>query len=850
MDDDELFDRLQKLLPQQMDSVIGHAGLVVAHLTRGAPTATVALEILTLARQDPETRARIERVLRAVQNPPGPTPQTKITHHTTTPEFATGVNPAGANGYDAESDKSSPYHNQSESIQSEVSLNYVYLKLVQVDFDGLYPWNMPLKLNVSKSKTRVFILGENGSGKSSLLEYLALVGHLPVLTYAPNCNKPRKIAVQFELKTSTQLTYAMNGPLATVLKKLFVNNIGLADFKTVTVELCGSDSQDLREDLAKETKMAEHWTIRNVSITPKAPNDVTTSELVVALKALIAWSRPTESQDATFERLFNQLTPGDALTLPNPVPDSVSDTVELHYHYPSPLQQQHVLRTARPDSWVAPFIAYFNTDMYDFGVGLDIRESPKNLHTDLWKTLARLGLLDPAYQGRLTWSDDVNKVWNTLSKGVHPQIDPPQVTFERDGQSEIKLRQQRSGDGKFFSSGENQRIFLSLMFGLIAKHGNGLLLLDEPELHLDRVSKKNLHKYLLNDTTSGDRQAGLGKKIQILVATHESEFVRCAVPRGDKGEVPASLVYMPVINNPATKGLYEPETENLALDRWRAHTTRREETTLWQLPRWPPMPGFSATIKMAVPCFKTLLTKRTAGQHLWFWYGPSGIFAAAIATVWANWKTAPDDVSGVTGWAPLIFLAVIFASGAIRAYRGLLRRAHEEPAFIGLELGTFAWSMTLGMVGGHPGASVPVLQKWFSATDEVLSMAAMFIAGALIFLVQAIRDGVHLSYINKLVDEQPKSGSKKTDSKSQTTDVPTISKPVFIFEYWFNLGSFALSVVAVLIVAVFPGTKGALWLAVGAFGFVTLCILAYNLHKLSKLWKSGRTTLTDSTTGL
>jgi predicted ATPase len=161
-------------------------------------------------------------------------------------------------------------------------------------------------------------------------------------------------------------------------------------------------------------------------------------------------------------------------------------------------------------------VAYINTDMYEWGTGLDLRESPKHLRDDLTRVVVRrlqltnLQESSPKRKYGLRNFEEIGNYWEEIFKHQGtPKI--TSVTFSPDNKAEpwiVKIAHRQSD---FSSSGENQVFFLLAMTAGLQPQGS-CLLLDEPELHLSFTASKRLFEYFLE----------LAKRLdcQIVIVTH------------------------------------------------------------------------------------------------------------------------------------------------------------------------------------------------------------------------------------------------------------------------------------------------------------------------------------------
>ncbi len=162
------------------------------------------------------------------------------------------------------------------------------------------------------------------------------------------------------------------------------------------------------------------------------------------------------------------------------------------------------------------FVTYINTDMNDFGRGNDLRESPKTLNDQFKRQMVdRIGVRfvkSPSVEGALLLKD-----LNELKSILRFVLDTPRYKFSTkdvvspsleildfhivDGVLQIKVRlKERKGAThksepviENLSAGENESLFVFLML-LRLRNESSLILLDEPDLHVAGYMRPNLFK--------------------------------------------------------------------------------------------------------------------------------------------------------------------------------------------------------------------------------------------------------------------------------------------------------------------------------------------------------------------
>jgi len=172
-------------------------------------------------------------------------------------------------------------------------------------------------------------------------------------------------------------------------------------------------------------------------------------------------------------------------------------------------------------------VTYINSDLNDFGRGNDLRESPKLLTRSFDRSLTdRLQI--PFEEGKYRYTEQLNEILtDTLPDD---QLGYSDVWALREPLREVQIRQTSEGKidfriekGNFsiqpetLSAGENEIVFLSLAVQSAVRSGDAgarcIVLLDEPDLHLDHSARERFLIALLKAT---DRNG------QTLIASHSA----------------------------------------------------------------------------------------------------------------------------------------------------------------------------------------------------------------------------------------------------------------------------------------------------------------------------------------
>jgi AAA domain, putative AbiEii toxin, Type IV TA system len=396
------------------------------------------------------------------------------------------------------------------------------------------------RIKVSLTDGLNIVRGRNGAGKTILLEAIALFGHVPILRCndpTPQTNWDESCVIQVTFKLSSQdvsflidsflaqemtgdalflgpLTQSLlsNGRLSELRDWLKVESqsgpaLGerkfLLGFRSVASRRTPRNRPELKLALADESKLASEWEC--------VAEDRVTWTLAATL---LSFSRP--------ERISSSPSNTECWTTP------------------ARIRELRRRRGGFEDrSWHMPgLVSYLNTDMYEYGIGLDVRESPKKLDEDMATVVAhRLQLLalpvstdtdlslpiPPGSFTVLAWQT-VRNEWSSIFK-ESLRSQSRDTTDEEDIRALVNFTltvspdnseeawELRIGDDSriFLSSGENQALFLLLTTVCLEARGS-CVVLDEPELHLSLGVTWNIFRYLLAQSQA--------LQTQFVVSTH------------------------------------------------------------------------------------------------------------------------------------------------------------------------------------------------------------------------------------------------------------------------------------------------------------------------------------------
>lgn len=382
------------------------------------------------------------------------------------------------------------------------------------------------------------IRGDNGTGKTIIAEVMSLLGHASILGRKPlsiergiplatlevslskNDVEFLELLNAFVQSTSGMpfvvggVEWALSRENAQMIKSVFrslgpLDAIPQADTKVLvefwkvspsTPDIPAEDRFDLKKILANDHLLRRHLELRCVGSNGE--------DFCTALQWLVAWNRPTLLGAKPEEGPWS-VTPRFVLSQSVSTPSQSNDLANVHP--PGP-------------------VGYLNTDMYDFGAGIDIRESPKELRSHMTTTLVdRLQVVDQigVIETGLV-SDSIS-----LSGQKYPVMNLAMIEegwarlfgTEDEGFADaqpLKTSHVQSLNGRltwcesdnfqeFVSSGENQAFFL-LCYLATLHRTDSILILDEPELHLSIRAASRMVKEIVR--LAHDRGS------QIVIVTH------------------------------------------------------------------------------------------------------------------------------------------------------------------------------------------------------------------------------------------------------------------------------------------------------------------------------------------
>ncbi len=393
-------------------------------------------------------------------------------------------------------------------------------KVYQVSITGIEPFR--------QTKSFIFgpyfnlIRGDNGAGKTTVLETIALLGHCSIMTYEESfdINKHKFCYIEYKLIVGECFFSDKNNSEIRRLAEIWRDaTTKSGDNGTVTkrpteisVYIYHKDNKavnDLKADLKDESKLRTDWRIAG------------DERQVAFLKRLIEFSRPLQLQsemDLLTQKIRETVihighAADQKLLNEEGIAEYAKQIITLATNTKSVYKCPERSRFIGQDVILPPFICYFNTDMYHYGIGLDIRESPKHLSQELPGLVRdRLHLVTRGNQ--MANLLRVKDLWTSIFRGENLKGEAKgvleNIIFEND-EATITIIGAGNEVRNFMSSGENQALSLSIPL-MVLEPKHSILLLDEPELHLSLPAAVKMYDEVVKRSLIDD--------IQIITVSH------------------------------------------------------------------------------------------------------------------------------------------------------------------------------------------------------------------------------------------------------------------------------------------------------------------------------------------
>lgn len=352
--------------------------------------------------------------------------------------------------------------------------------------------------------TSTMILGGNGVSKSTFLEGIALLSHVNVMGLCKD-NDPRSVEEPSYFEVKICLTFDKNtietpkdkedtGSKKERDKKDRDLRNGAKDFITFVFAAREDENSNkfsheiaslLSSHIVDQDKIKKHWCVYY-------PYKEEEKDRINKYLETLTYNRP-----------------------PHPISNSINTIEELNKLSELNRQTGRAKKLFELDDTNGLYeelakngtVVFINTDLNDFGLGLNIFESPKNIKSDL-PSVIHHRLPCTLKDGSLRDLKKLSSYWRKIFK--YSENKNTILSNKEKRGREIKNVQCKEGDdGKIYaifeiennygeiksietlSSGENE-IFFVLSTIISLKLHNSVLLLDEPELHL---SLEKLHLY-------------------------------------------------------------------------------------------------------------------------------------------------------------------------------------------------------------------------------------------------------------------------------------------------------------------------------------------------------------------
>lgn len=417
-----------------------------------------------------------------------------------------------------------------------------------------------------KEKSFLAICAGNGVGKTTILEAISLIGHLPcfpTLSRQALLIEPSLIEKAWgQLRADDQYSGRIDmnalessGVDGLIDKKFEFgsnHNFGVIDYC-----LFDTQTENLRTFefslLVHSPAYASPGRPRLTEILSRGDPDTATpqgcssfcDDRFLSSCGLVIFDE--DLQGGNFQTLIDQLAKGRTFHRGD-VDGLHEEAAEIHPDRPIAEQR-------------ACAVSYVNTDLNDFGRGNDLRESPKDLTRSFGsEMIARLRIEFAGAGGEENFLHFVE-----LKERSERILEEPPYAFSSSfvvpntfRLTSLRLTNTNFGDpskigakfgierghgGKryeasFLSAGENEVLFVLKMAINLAKNsrlGNGILLLDEPDLHIASYCRKKFFKELLGICRTNG--------VQLIMSTHSAAFVDTLAEFGIKKEQSVQVIF-------------------------------------------------------------------------------------------------------------------------------------------------------------------------------------------------------------------------------------------------------------------------------------------------------------------
>jgi predicted ATPase len=343
------------------------------------------------------------------------------------------------------------------------------------------------------------IYAPNGQGKTTFLEGLSLIGHLPCMTRL-RWGAPARPSWYSQRVGEAVVAPTPHLPASSTPEGLWSHNM---DHRYAMASFFLEDFVGGENSSKERLRITVIIDVKVYSVSKLLSGGLT--DLDFGRYATVIYD---ERNEAEVDRLIERLARGRTF----------SRKKGIHEAFPG-----------KPSD-IRRFVTYVNTDLNDFGRGNDLRESPKDFTGEefIEQMQGRLALPFSEEGGDLTFDDDlkvsVSEILKTTPYKFTADVVVPEFKIRRFAidSGNLIFRATRFGESEYLdvsnlSAGENEVLFVMLMM-LKHKGEHGIILLDEPDLHVARARRGLLFGEIFKSYNT--------KTQQLLIISHSEPALR------------------------------------------------------------------------------------------------------------------------------------------------------------------------------------------------------------------------------------------------------------------------------------------------------------------------------------
>lgn len=385
------------------------------------------------------------------------------------------------------------------------------------------------------------IFGDNGLGKTTILEAISLLGHLTL--FAP---------LSLNIDSSIQDVTENINHIQDLARKSAGKSYAFHPDKLVSDEKYRDELIKYCKNILSIVKFHLSWPEKDDLTGTAKANTRDEIEFCVLIiinpesslneKSITSLLGSEGVSDSNLGKHFFLIAEGDEnqKKLERLITELAKFRRAISEKHEDPVTQQDVNDSVvDPNKLPEPslIVSYINTDLNDFGRGADLRESPKNIHEHFGSVMIRrlklplvqitqnesyvVPIEKAMYLHRKTILSFQNIIGDLIPDIKINKIELRKIRTAAGISYKTFVTAEAAGspngsnavDIDYFSAGENECIFVFLMLTLMPFRG-GIILLDEPELHVHSHMRDRLHEYIYE--IANDLEA------QVIVSTHES----------------------------------------------------------------------------------------------------------------------------------------------------------------------------------------------------------------------------------------------------------------------------------------------------------------------------------------